>query len=287
MINLPLVAKFSPTIFSPPKNLSFSENPRHRFSLLSLLYLSFMNLWWSKLSDYLPNFGDISSKLLLGSTGNRRMSTQDRRAQPIRYTRNHSRRKTVLYVDLNVAPPSDNRDQEGTSSHVPGDVPPVQRGSSSTPAPIDVEALDDDVIIISSPRELAEVQNSCMRTRGQVILVDEDSDDRLLKSNNRNKRKRVPTNQSTIMGDVYINLEANSSLKEGAAQSAIPPKPIEPTFSCPICMGNLVEEMSTICGHIFCKICIKASIAAQGKCPTCRRKITIKDTIRVYLPATR
>lgn len=86
------------------------------------------------------------------------MSTQDRRAQPIRYTRNHSRRKTVLYVDLNVAPPSDNRDQEGTSSHVPGDVPPVQRGSSSTPAPIDVEALDDDVIIISSPRELAEVR---------------------------------------------------------------------------------------------------------------------------------
>lgn len=75
--------------------------------------------------------------------------------------------------------------------------------------------------------------------------------------------------------------------QEGAAQSAIPPKPIEPTFSCPICMGNLVEEMSTKCGHIFCKICIKASIAAQGKCPTCRRKITIKDTIRVYLPATR
>lgn len=70
------------------------------------------------------------------------------------------------------------------------------------------------------------------------------------------------------------------------AQSAIPPKPIQPTFSCPVCMGTLVEEMSTKCGHIFCKACIKASIAAQGKCPTCRRKITMKDTIRVYLPAT-
>ena len=79
----------------------------------------------------------------------------------MRYTRNQSRRKTVLDVDLNVPPPSDNRDHEGTSSPVvPGDVPPAQRGASSTPAPIDVEALDDDVMIISSPRALAEVCSS-------------------------------------------------------------------------------------------------------------------------------
>ncbi|KAK4365597.1 hypothetical protein RND71_013477 [Anisodus tanguticus] len=197
--------------------------------------------------------------------GNHRMSTQDRRAHPIGYTRNHSRRKAVLDLDLNVAPPSD---QEGTSSIV---VPP---------APIDVEALDDDVMIISSPREIAQAKNSFMRTHGQVILVDEDSEDRFLKSNSRGKRRRVSTNQSTLIGDIYINLEANSSLKAVAAQSAIPPKPVEPTFSCPVCMGTLVEEMSTKCGHIFCKACIKASIAAQGKCPTCRRKITMKDTIR-------
>ncbi|MCD7466520.1 hypothetical protein HAX54_003324 [Datura stramonium] len=231
------------------------------------------------------------------------MSTQDRWAHPIRYTRNHSRRKAVLDVDLNFAPPSDNRDQEGTSSRVvpgsdirdqegtssrvvPGDMPPAQRGASSAPVPIDVEALDDDVVIISSPRALAEAKNSYMRTRGQVILVDEDSEDRLPSSNSLNKRRRVSTNQSTFIGDIYINLEANSSLKTVTAQSAIPPKPVEPTFSCPVCMGTLVEEMSTKCGHIFCKACIKASIAAQGKCPTCRRKITMKDTIRVYLPAT-
>ncbi|XP_060180295.1 uncharacterized protein LOC132610062 isoform X1 [Lycium barbarum] len=232
--------------------------------------------------------GAISSKLLLlGSTRNHRMSTQDRRAHPIRYTRNHSRRKTVLDVDLNVPPPSDNRDQEGTSSRVvPGNVPTTQRGASSTPAPIDVEALDDDVIIISSPRALAEAKHRSMRTREQVILVDEDSEDRLPKSNSRNRRRRISPNQSTLIGDIYINLEANSSLKAVDAQIAIPPKPKEPTFSCPVCMGTLVEEMSTKCGHIFCKACIKASVAAQGKCPTCRRKITMKDTIRVYLPTT-
>lgn len=60
-------------------------------------------------------------------------------------------------MDLNATPPADNRDQEGTSSRaVPGDVPPAPRGAPLTPAPIDVEALDDDVII-SSPRAFAEV----------------------------------------------------------------------------------------------------------------------------------
>lgn len=65
-----------------------------------------------------------------------------------------------------------------------------------------------------------------------------------------------------------------------------PPPPKEPIFKCPICMGPFVEEMSTKCGHVFCKACIKAAIGAQGKCPTCRRKVTIKDTIRIYLPAS-
>lgn len=66
-----------------------------------------------------------------------------------------------------------------------------------------------------------------------------------------------------------------------------PPKPPkEPTFSCPICMGPLVEEMTTKCGHIFCKSCIKAAITVQGKCPTCRRKVTARDIHRVYLPTT-
>ncbi|CAL0329323.1 unnamed protein product [Lupinus luteus] len=53
-----------------------------------------------------------------------------------------------------------------------------------------------------------------------------------------------------------------------------PEPPKEPVFNCPICMGPLVEEVSTKCGHIFCKACIKAAISAQNKCPTCRKKIT-------------
>ncbi|VAH83637.1 unnamed protein product [Triticum turgidum subsp. durum] len=39
----------------------------------------------------------------------------------------------------------------------------------------------------------------------------------------------------------------------------------EPKFSCPVCMNELVDASSTICGHIFCQNCIEASIQAQSK----------------------
>ncbi|KAI3978189.1 hypothetical protein MKX01_013020, partial [Papaver californicum] len=55
---------------------------------------------------------------------------------------------------------------------------------------------------------------------------------------------------------------------------------------CPVCMCSLVEATSTNCGHIFCKLCIQAALSAQDTCPTCRKELSMKDTIRVYLPAT-
>lgn len=72
--------------------------------------------------------------------------------------------------------------------------------------------------------------------------------------------------------------------KEGVTKLPSPPK--EPTFSCPICMGPLVEEMSTRCGHIFCKTCIKTAISTQSKCPTCRKNVTVRELIRIFLPST-
>ncbi|XBI31169.1 hypothetical protein VPH35_054776 [Triticum aestivum] len=60
--------------------------------------------------------------------------------------------------------------------------------------------------------------------------------------------------------------------------------PKEPKFSCPVCMNELVDASSTICGHIFCQKCIEASIQAQSKCPTCRRMLTVNSFHRIYLP---
>lgn len=81
------------------------------------------------------------------------MSTRAARGATVR---GYRRRKAILDLDLNTAPPSDNRDQEGTSTQVvPNEIETGQLGRS-VPAMIDVEAIDDDVIE-SSPRAFAEV----------------------------------------------------------------------------------------------------------------------------------
>ena len=85
------------------------------------------------------------------------MSTSDHRSRHCTYSRPQTRkRKAVLNVDLNVVPPGDNRDQVGPSTRSQSQECETNHGVAPIPpAPIDLEAFDDDVII-SSPRAFAE-----------------------------------------------------------------------------------------------------------------------------------
>ncbi|KAJ6956488.1 E3 ubiquitin-protein ligase RNF4 isoform X2 [Populus alba x Populus x berolinensis] len=207
--------------------------------------------------------------------------TQGVKSPPLR---GYRRRKTVL--DLNV-PPIEGRDDEGTSTTRIEPPQGVQashqrngQGPSLPPPTIDVDAIDDDDddVIESSPGAFAQAKNNSRR----AVVVDVESGGRFT----HNKRRRVPPNQTIINCDLYINLEGGSSSSSSKRENVqtLPPK--EPTFNCPICLCPLVEEMSTKCGHIFCKTCISDAIKRQAKCPTCRKRVTTKELIRVFLPAT-
>ncbi|KAI3819642.1 hypothetical protein L1987_13483 [Smallanthus sonchifolius] len=224
----------------------------------------------------------LGSRSLGGSQ--QTMSTQ---GQVMRYVRNGRRRKGVL--DLNV-PPVENLEQAGgpaisVSQGGQGDFPsiPVAHGGgqvhqpaeSTQRAPIDVEELDDDVVI-SSPGAFEEAKKKSRRTR-RTLVVDVEADEAAIRHglNQACKRRRGPPSAPVINCEFYVNLEGSSSSMWGKAQYVAPPPPPppppppkEPTFSCPVCMGPLVEEVTTKCGHIFCKACIMAAINAQHKCPT-------------------
>ncbi|KAI7750793.1 hypothetical protein M8C21_001138 [Ambrosia artemisiifolia] len=213
------------------------------------------------------------------------MSTQ---GQVMRYARNGKRRKAEL--DLNVTP-VENLEQGGgptisVSQAGQGDVPSVtvahgegqarQPAGFTQPAPIDVEELDDDVII-SSPRAFEEAKKKSRRTR-RAVVVDVEAEEAAGRHglNQAYKRRRSPPIAPVINCELYVNLDGSSNSTRGkthyVAPPPPPPPPKEPTFSCPVCMGPLVEEVTTKCGHIFCKACITAAIKAQHKCPTSRLK---------------
>ncbi|CAN8265636.1 unnamed protein product [Cochlearia groenlandica] len=184
-------------------------------------------------------------------------------------------------IDLNVEP----RDQEGTSSSAVR--APVVPTVPVVPTMIDVDAIEDDVIE-SSASAFAEAKNKSSGTRRRrPLMVDVESGcTTRLPANISNKRRRIPSNQPVIdCEQASVNVvEVNISTKKA---SPPPPPPEEPKFTCPICICPFTEEMSTKCGHIFCKGCIKMAITRQGKCPTCRKKVTAKELIRVFLPSTR
>lgn len=164
---------------------------------------------------------------------------------------------------------------------------------------IDVEVIDDDVVIYSS-RPLPQARQQSARERPVTVIIDDDSetpagptgeglDEHVntllsLGMNPRHSCSRAPNS-------LVINIEdtPETNILPKAVQALPEPVrevPKEPKFSCPVCMNELVEPSSTICGHIFCQKCIRAAIQANKKCPNCRRKLQMNNFHRVYLPTT-
>ncbi|XP_076818303.1 E3 ubiquitin-protein ligase RNF4-like isoform X2 [Clavelina lepadiformis] len=62
-------------------------------------------------------------------------------------------------------------------------------------------------------------------------------------------------------------------------------------LNCPVCLEPLHSVIragrkicSTVCGHIFCRSCIKQAVRTCKKCPTCRKKLTEKGFHDIFLP---
>ena len=41
--------------------------------------------------------------------------------------------------------------------------------------------------------------------------------------------------------------------------------------------------MSTTCGHVFCDKCIRSAVQLQRRCPTCRKKLSLKQLHAIFL----
>ena len=58
-------------------------------------------------------------------------------------------------------------------------------------------------------------------------------------------------------------------------------------YACPVCYETPVSPVSTICGHVFCRNCIKRLFMSdylKWKCPQCRHSLSPSDFHPLYLP---
>ncbi|CAI9300828.1 unnamed protein product [Lactuca saligna] len=157
-------------------------------------------------------------------------------------------------LDLNVPPPNENQEQAGgptvsVSQTSIATAPTIPGSALPAPTPIDVEEFDDDVVI-SSPRAFEEAKKKSQRIRKRPLVVDVESEEVSARvnghnNNHGNKRKRGAGVPPVINCEMYVNLEGGSSGSmrvRAPPPPPPPPPPPEPTFSCPVCMGSLVEE---------------------------------------------
>ncbi|KAL6601798.1 hypothetical protein ACP70R_045018 [Stipagrostis hirtigluma subsp. patula] len=153
--------------------------------------------------------------------------------------------------------------------------PPPRPGAPN--APIDVEAIEDEVQAVSPSRVPPPRRNR--RTRREPVTV---VDLEVEASREVSKRQRVVP----VVHVVSPNCGGCSSLQSNnpAQTSKEPAAPKEPIFTCPVCWNKLEEASTTICGHIFCAECIKQAIKVQKRCPTCRKSLKANNFHRIYLP---
>jgi Ring finger domain len=72
-------------------------------------------------------------------------------------------------------------------------------------------------------------------------------------------------------------LNLDDSMDDGPTQSV--------KISCPICLESIIgrQPVSTICGHLFCKQCIKAALQTAKKCPMCKKTLKATNIHDIYL----
>jgi hypothetical protein len=103
-------------------------------------------------------------------------------------------------------------------------------------------------------------------------------------------------------GDVVVLEESDESADEVQIMEPVPEgsqttpgepntrSPAKKLIKCPICLDTAStfekrnsQVVVTTCGHVFCSDCIRRSIAEQRRCPTCRKKLTVRQFHPLYL----
>ncbi|KAK3187954.1 hypothetical protein Dsin_027515 [Dipteronia sinensis] len=162
-----------------------------------------------------------------------------------------------------------------------------------------VEVIDDDIAIIDRST-FTEAKNNSRRSHSQFtdglrdvlneagVLINSLSELTELAELATwcSKPRRTASDEAEYLCMIVGASKSKSLLKNVLEPPEFPQNPVAvaPVFNCPICISPMKDATTTRCGHIYCKECIEKAIAAQGKCPTCRKKLGKRGIFRVYLP---
>lgn len=160
-----------------------------------------------------------------------------------------------------------------------------RRSHSSQDDVVDLtEVPDNQAAAERTPPRRRSRRGRRMRTtqRGNIIpILSDDSDE-------ENDVMVLP--EIDICANYRATREELANDNAESSQGKLDGSPQKRVITCPICMedetslrNNGQQLMSTNCGHVFCRRCIRVSIQTQRRCPTCRKKLTIRQIHPIFL----
>ncbi|CAI9738732.1 E3 ubiquitin-protein ligase RNF4 [Octopus vulgaris] len=143
---------------------------------------------------------------------------------------------------------------------------------------------EESIIICDTPRRI---------TRGAVHTRRTAATKRLRKQN-RSKNNNIGSsaNDPILISDEPI-IE-NSSNRENVASTSETESESQRTSPaaqiCPLCLETFenirsknIKFRATLCGHIFCEMCLSKCPTLNYKCPVCRKPVKPKQFIHLFL----
>lgn len=172
----------------------------------------------------------------------------------------------------------------------PGNLEPSCGGRNRFPMSSNGKSLKRGTILMLSVvgRDTARNKyDELKRPPTQVNLIDDDDDNDLQVLAVKRVPKPAPSKTSqprtTQIVDLTVESPRRLGLSTGNPSLPLPSNNNPNALKCSICLDNVSYPTSTICGHLFCEACIRLAVRQTGLCPTCRKKLTLKQIHRVYL----
>lgn len=167
-----------------------------------------------------------------------------------------------LNLDLSLAPPTSQQNPDTVTNHHS-----VSMSAAVPVASNDLDVVTNDVILSSAVE-------ACTNKR----------------------RRRIYAEPEGVFLAMMREDNCHIAARSGPTVPAPPPRsppplvissppPAATSLSCPICLDPFTQETSTRCGHIFCRECIMGALAVKSVCPTCRKRVTKRGLIRIFLPS--
>ena len=131
--------------------------------------------------------------------------------------------------------------------------------------------------------DLAADQNASDRPEPEpeitIDLTDSPSASPVVSQSRRPSQSRSPIAPPALHCPVC--LDTFSAIRRRGSHYQCPPPLSPPSYVFNLLSG--IQLMSTVCGHVFCRSCLRQCVLTLHQCPTCRRRISLQDYHPLFL----